>query len=256
MNSENANRILQKAAEEFATSDAIPTYMAEVLIRAPDTPSSKWSWPNQLLMQIGGYTADARGYKQWQAVGRHVKKGAKARYILTPIIKTRKNKKDGEEEKYTVGFHTAPVFAVEDTDGEPLPQYEPKSIPPLFDLAKVTYRNSIEGEGGAYNIQTGDIALCTESPRVFFHELVHKYDAKSYEMKGGQDPVQEIVAEVGSTVLSKMYDVDGSAENHMAYIAQYADAKTPAEVGAACLKVADRVMKAIQLILQNAAKLA
>jgi len=32
-------------------------------------------------------TEDARGFRQWQKVGRRVKKGAKAFYILAPIRK-------------------------------------------------------------------------------------------------------------------------------------------------------------------------
>ena len=71
----------------------------------------------------------------------------------------------------------------------------------------------------------------------------------------GQDPEQEIVAELGACVLARMYDIEKSAANHMAYIAGYAKAKTPSEVGAACLRMAERVMQAIRLILADAAKL-
>src|SRR4051794_40846156 len=40
-----------------------------------------WSLCNQLLVLLAG-TADARGYRQWQEGGRHVKKGAKSIRIL------------------------------------------------------------------------------------------------------------------------------------------------------------------------------
>lgn len=182
--------------------------------------------------------------------------GSKARYILTPIIKRRKDK-DDDEKTITIGFKTVPVFAVQDTDGTPVPKFEPKVIPPLAQLAKITYRNSTGGEAGAYYPTTDEIVLCSEDPSVFFHELTHLYDNKSHEKTGtGQEPIREMVAELGATVLCRMYDVKTRDSNHMAYIAHYAGAKTPAEVGAACMKVAERVMKAIQLILADAAKLA
>ena len=168
----------------------------------------------------------------------------------------RREDKDGEEHMVTIGFRAVPVFRVQDTDGDSLPEYEPETIPPLAGLADISYRNSGHGEGGSYNIQTDKIKLCTEDPSVYFHELVHKYDAKSHEMRGGQDPEQEIVAELGACVLARMYGVERRTDSHMAYIAGYARAKTPAEVGAACLRMAERTMKAVRLILSDAAGLA
>ncbi len=254
MNTKNANRILTEIAGEFADSESIPGYMAAALIRAPEIPCSKWSFGNQILMQVGGATDDARGYRQWQAINRHVKKGATARYILAPMTIKRKDE-NGEERIIVIGFRSVPVFAIEDTEGEPVEEYKPAALPPLAGLAEISYRNTDHGESGSFNPRTKKITLSTEDPSVFFHELVHQYDAKTHELKGGQDPEQEIVAELGACVLARMYDIEKSAANHMAYIAGYAKAKTPSEVGAACLRMADRVMQAIRLILADAAKL-
>jgi len=49
-------------------------------------PSDNWSFFNRFLMFLNG-TNDARGFRQWQKVGRCVKKGAKAFYILVPVFK-------------------------------------------------------------------------------------------------------------------------------------------------------------------------
>jgi hypothetical protein len=49
-------------------------------------PSDNWSFFNRMLMFAHG-TSDARGYRQWQQVGRYVKKGARAFHILVPIYK-------------------------------------------------------------------------------------------------------------------------------------------------------------------------
>ena len=280
MNSKNANKVLETIAEEFMNNggddggdgsgnSAIPKYIADVMIRCPEVPCSKWSNNNQMLMQFGvsGYTTDARGYNQWSKVGRHVKKGAKARYILSPNFITvpdgnGNDSGDGNDntgngtKQILVGFKTIPVFAVQDTDGAELPTYTPKVIPPLSGLANIQYRDSEDGEGGAYNVNTGVISLSTENIAVYFHELVHKYDSMNYKLKTTQDPVQEIVAELGAAVLCRLYDVQvPNPDNHMAYIATYAGAKTPVEVGEACLKVSDRVMTAITKILEDAATL-
>ena len=244
-------------AAEFTASDSIPAYMASAYIRAPGVPCSSWSWGNRLMTALVGRTDDARGYRQWEKVGRHVKRGAKAFPILAPMTVRREPKNEGEEATTAViGFRAVPVFRVQDTEGDPLPEYVPATIPPLASLAKIRYRNTTHGEEGSYNTRTGDITLCTEDPAVYLHELMHRYDFKTHEPRDGQDPEQEIVAELGACVLARMYDVERSAENHMAYIATYAKAKTPAEVGAACLRMADRVMQAIQMILADAAKLA
>ena len=251
MNTKNANNVLVNIAKEFTESADIPQYMAATAIMAPEIPCSKWSFGNQVLMQMGGPTTDARGYHQWSKIGRYVKKGAKARYILAPLVIKRKND-DGEEDSITIGFKCVPVFAVEDTDGKPVPKYEPAELPPLANLADISYQNSDHGESGSFNPRTKQITLSTEDPSVYLHELMHKYDGKTHDLKGGQDSQQEIVAELGACVLSRMYGVERSTDRHMAYIAGYAKAKTPAEVGAACLKMADRVMTAIGLILADA----
>lgn len=41
-----------------------------------EIPADKWSVGNQILM-LAQDTYDARGYKQWQEVGRNVRKGSK-----------------------------------------------------------------------------------------------------------------------------------------------------------------------------------
>ena len=60
-------------------SGSLPKALAPIFINRPDedTPCRKWSWSNQLLTALAGYS-DARGFRQWQTVGRHVKKGEKS----------------------------------------------------------------------------------------------------------------------------------------------------------------------------------
>ena len=72
-----ASRIL----EAFRTGN-LPQALAPIFIRRKDNvPCRAWSWSNQLLTALAGHS-DARGYRQWQEVGRHVKKGEKSFHIL------------------------------------------------------------------------------------------------------------------------------------------------------------------------------
>jgi len=114
---------------EAFRSGNLPQALAPVFIRRQDNvPCREWSWSNQLLCAPPG-TADARGYRQWKEVGRHVKKGAKAFPILVPMIGKRagKDAETGEEteDTFLYGFTSAPVFRLEDTQGEPLPPPDP-----------------------------------------------------------------------------------------------------------------------------------
>ena len=76
----------QVAAEILAAfeSGAVPKALA-ITFLAPNlaSPSSRWSWRNRLLIALRGH-ADARGFRQWQEVGRQVRAGERALYILGP----------------------------------------------------------------------------------------------------------------------------------------------------------------------------
>jgi antirestriction protein ArdC len=88
-------------------------------------------------------TEDARGYRQWQATERHVRKGARAFSILGPckVKRSQVDEESGEEvvRVMVVGFRTIPVFRIEDTDGKPIEraEYRPAELPPLFETTAV-----------------------------------------------------------------------------------------------------------------------
>ena len=91
----------------------IPEAIALALFPEADVPSARWSLTNRLLMVLAG-TQDARGIKQWNAVGRRVKKGAKALRIFAPrIIRVKAQKpaepledqgEENQEQQKLVGF--------------------------------------------------------------------------------------------------------------------------------------------------------
>ncbi len=61
------------------------------------------------------------GFHTWRTVGRYVRKGEKGIAILAPIVRRRRDD-DDDESRAIVGFRTAYVFDVAQTDGAPLPE--------------------------------------------------------------------------------------------------------------------------------------
>ncbi|MCS5697168.1 ArdC family protein [Desulfofundulus thermocisternus] len=234
MKEERLREALEKLLSMFESGN-LPPAVARTMIRrqaGDERPSDKWSLGNRLLMYLAG-TEDARGYRQWEEVGRHVKKGAKAFHILAPLTKTRKVKiqdpetgEEREEERpVIVGFRFIPVFRLEDTEGEPLPEvdYAPPELPPLFDVAtrmgiKVKYA---PGDGSCYgSFQPGlkRINLHTHDVKTYFHELAHAVHNTIRPLVGGQDPVQEVVAETVACTLCEIYGYTGYAWHGWQYI--------------------------------------
>src|SRR5271155_4427502 len=122
---ERANAELEKVVGLFSSKE-LPDLCAKALISASEKPSSKWSLGNQLLMLLAG-TSDARGFRQWNEVGRWVARDKKAIWILGPVRKkVRQEPLEGvdrtvEIKEVLVGFKAIPVFRYEDTCGQDIP---------------------------------------------------------------------------------------------------------------------------------------
>jgi antirestriction protein ArdC len=85
----------------------------------------KYSFGNQMLISMQNPAAShVAGFKTWQSLGRQVRKGSKAIYILAPC-KSKKTVTTGgkDEEKPFIWFRSVPVFDVSSTDGEALPEW-------------------------------------------------------------------------------------------------------------------------------------
>ena len=222
-----------------------------------ERPSSKWSIFNQLSMLIQG-TDDARGYRQWEEVGHHVKRGVHAINILAPrLIKTPKDSQEGsdEEEEYRLaGFMAIPVFRLEDTEGKPLPEKEAHPVPPLTDVAEklgynISYRGFNSRTYGWCNPETKEIVLSTEDVPVFFHELAHCIHNSFERLEGGQQVDQEVVAEFTAAILARVYGYPWSNVAYD-YIRAYATGLHLDPVDA-CIRVLGKVDKILKFIFQK-----
>ena len=128
MTNEKVKQALESIVKRFKEGD-IPEAIAYSMFPIPNIPASRWSLLNRTLMFFAG-TIDARGFRQWEEVGRHVKKGSKAFTILAPRFIKKDTEEDKEAKSILVGFLAVPVFRVEDTEGKPL-DYQKIELPEL-----------------------------------------------------------------------------------------------------------------------------
>jgi hypothetical protein len=254
-------------------SGTLPKALAPIFINRPDedTPCRKWSWSNQLLTALAGFS-DARGYRQWQNVGRNVKKGAKSFQILAPMTKKveRTDKETGETSEgiAVFGFRAVAVFGLEQTDGDPLPEPDPaiaewlKNLP-LADVAEhwgltLEAFQGCEGRPLGWYRKGQAIALGVENLAVWAHELCHAADFKTGGLTElGQHWRSETVAELGASILLEClgYPIDADRGGCWRYVKAYADA-AEIEPIKACQRVLGRTCDAVALILDTAEQLA
>jgi hypothetical protein len=106
---------------------------------------------------------------------------------------------------------------------------------------------------GFYSSGAQEIALATPEEKTFFHELSH---AAHYRIKGsingGQDPLQEIIAELSAQALCRMVgkQLADTTGNSYRYIEGYAE-KLKMNPYTACLKVMSETEKVLNLILKG-----
>jgi hypothetical protein len=258
MFTEKIKSVLDDILEQFKNGKNIPEAIAYTIFPVANLPSSSWSLFNRIIVLFSD-TSDARGYRQWQAVNRQVKKGSKAIYILVPWLKKKEDEKTKEEKEILFGFMSAPVFRVEDTEGEPL-AYQNLTLPdlPLIDRAKEwgISVNAVPGNYeyyGRYMSSKKEISLATTEEIVFWHELCHCADDKLRGgLKQGQDPEQEIIAELSAQALCRLVGKtsDKYLGNSYQYIESYAK-QLKLSPHSACLKLINNIEKVLNLVLKG-----
>ena len=137
--SANAQATLDKVVERFRSGDLSPIVEIARLQRTGDPiPSDRWTLSNRVVAYCQTGSWDCRGFRQWQQVGRHVRRGAKASFIFGPVLVRHKDPETGEEVPVLVGFKTIAVFADHQTEGKELPvvSHAPRELPPLADVAE------------------------------------------------------------------------------------------------------------------------
>jgi len=225
-----------------------------------------WSWLNQLLVALHGYS-DARSYKGWQEVNRQVRKGEKAFCIFEPVRTTIRDEASGEERTIVIGYKSGARFGIEQTDGDPLPGDENSQrfvdSLPLLEVAtnwgiRVNTYNGREGAAHGYFRTVGEqaeaIALGVANLSTWAHELVHAADHRLGNLtEKGQHWRSETVAELGGCILLHMLGRPTEADSGgaWAYVQRYAQ-NADIDPLAACVEVLNRTCQAVSLIMQSA----
>ena len=243
---ERVRNTLDALVKKLIEDEQLPGVLKKRMFLDEEIPAFRWSLSNQLIMLCAG-TADARGYRQWQQAGRHVKKGAKAFHILVPIVKkTTQETEQGEEEIEVVSwFRPAPVFKYEDTEGEELEyrqrmeQFDVAQMP-LIEVAEVmglAVTTQISSEYyGAFKLGGDEIVMCTDDEQTFLHELSHAVEEKLGHLSDNED--DEIVAELSGCFLASLYGKRANMAYTREYIRGYSGGR---HVGFTILKLIERV---------------
>lgn len=100
----------------------------------------RYSLLNQILLFQQGVREPINTYARWQDMGRQVQKGSKAKSIPRPMF-YKDTDDNGEESQKVRGFKMIRcLFSASETEGEPLPEYEPKLWSPQRALGTLAFR--------------------------------------------------------------------------------------------------------------------
>lgn len=237
---EKARSVIDQLVKAFDTPESLVDTITRATLIPNNSPCVKWGPYNRFIVALRG-TSDARGFRQWQESGRKVKKGGKAILILVPRFKKVENDDgEGEEEhQVLIGFVAAPVFTVEDTEGEPLPEYEPPELPRLRAVAdslgvSVNYTGAVSDRiFGVYSRdkggEPGKITLYSHDLATFYHELAHALHHRTGKIRDSRQAADkranEVVAEVAGAVLVNIFEGQEVGHQAISYIKGYSAKK-------------------------------
>ena len=189
------------------------------------------------------------GFNAWRKMGRFVRKGEKAIWILAPMVYKQAEAADGDDERVIRGFKPVAVFDVSQTDGEELPEVCNRltgdAPAEIFD----TLRSFAHGIG--FSVEDAELpgsvnGDCSHSERrirvevsnspaqrvkTLAHELAHALLHEQYDNR----PLAELEAESVAYVTCQALGVD-SSDYSFGYVATWAGDgdKAIASIKASC----------------------
>lgn len=224
MTTDALQQLTSRAHDDLAT--ALASGHSDALTKALKAMSHfhRYSFGNICLIASQRPTASqVAGFHTWRSLHRCVRRGEHGIAILAPIVRTRDNE-DGDTIRAIVGFRTAYVFDIAQTDGDPLPQPAEASGNPgdaRSRLAAAIRSSGIDlsyrdGLGGALGLSCGGrIEICTGLPAAteflvlaheFAHELLHR-GADRPDSRG----TRELEAQAVSFVVCQFVGLDSLA---------------------------------------------
>ena len=185
----------------------------------------RYSVGNAILIQLQrGDATRVAGFRAWQKLGRHVKKGEHGIAIMAPVVYRRKVQQDGDrdvEAEMISTFKTAYVFDISQTDGKPLPEFARAQGDPgayLPRLERFVSDRGIKLERGDLKIAEGvsiggTILLKASLARadafsVLVHELAHELLHQDPANRPKEKTVREAEAEAVAYVVCQGIGLD------------------------------------------------
>lgn len=135
---EARRRIVEAVQSIHSGSDYQHLLQLQATLKERSVRNTLLIW--QQAMARGETVSDLRGYRQWQAVGRQVRRGERGYAILAPVTRKLMDSETAEEVKKVVGFHKVTIFDIRQTVGPPLP----KPPSPLQGKADAHLRAALE----------------------------------------------------------------------------------------------------------------
>lgn len=190
-----------------------------------------YSWTNCLLIAMQCPTAThVAGFRAWLGLGRHVRKGEKGIAILAPIICKRKREEQEQDDNSStaqaigqlVGFRSAYVFDIAQTDGLEMPQFATVKGDPQQHLDRLKqlvtshgitldYDNAIAPAKGVS--RGGSITLLPNQPApeefsTLAHELAHEKLHRTDRRADTTKTIRETEAEAVAFVVCQAIGLD------------------------------------------------
>jgi antirestriction protein ArdC len=229
---QDAKKTLTEALKNLATSDVWQQTLDRMALWGRYSPA-RFSFRNQLLVAYQrGSTSAVATFKGWEQLGRYVKKGEKAVWILQPrTFKKDVAKEDGTKETVSgLYFKPMPVFAVEQTEGAALPEGIVGNIAPRFEgeapledllryartvVLKVEVRDrqltdASQTANGWFNRAAKAIVVISEgrSKAEQFKTLAHELAHAKLHTEATSRTTEEVEAESVAYVISKACGVN------------------------------------------------
>lgn len=195
-----------------------------------------YSYANQALLMMQWPPEPMATYKRWEAMGRQVQRGARAKSILRPIIVKREDA-NGDEHAFTRFKLVKCLFGASETEGQPLPDAEPRTwnkAKALGSLAinEVPFR-SLDGntQGYSYGREFAINPVAKYPLKTTLHELGHIVlghttpdGLSEYRQHRG---VKEFQAEGVAYLCGKELEVDMDHDESRAYIQHWLQDEHP-----------------------------
>lgn len=267
MRTEEARTLIDRQLEELGEalaagrSDRLQAFLATM------ARFHRYSLGNTLLIMVQRPEAThVAGFGAWLKLGRAVKKGEKGIAILAPTIRAKDETGENEtteaepakeEGERPVRFRVVYVFDVEQTEGEPLPEFarpqgEPgEYLPRLRNLVAdmeiaLEYREWLGGAEGASS--GGFIAIKkgltpAEEFSTLVHELAHETLHQGEGRAGTTVRSRELQAEAVAFVVARGVGIDSAAASSD-YIQLYGGDKEGLAASLEAIRSASRLILA------------